>query len=93
MTLVDFEDSGLTVPAVELADVVEHVANRGLPEATVDGLGDLWGLGPRRGGLAEARRLLACFWLVVLERKRRAGLPARQVTASQQAARVRMLLG
>jgi hypothetical protein len=91
--LVDFEDSGLNVPAVALADLVEHVANRGLPEATVGRLGHLWGLARRRAGLAEARRLAACFWLVVLERNRRAGLPARQVTAAQQAARVQELLG
>jgi hypothetical protein len=93
VTLVDFEDSGLNVPAVALADLVEHVANRGLPEATVGRLGHLWGLARRRGGLAEARRLAACFWLVVLERNRRAGLPARQVTAAQQAARVQELRG
>jgi hypothetical protein len=93
VTPVDFEDSGLNLPAVELADLVEHVANRGLPEATVGRLGHLWGLARRGAGLAEARRLAACFWLVVLERNRRAGLPARQVTAAQQAARVQELLG
>lgn len=87
VVLVDFEDAGTNDPAVELADMVEHAANRGLPETTVDHLVDLWRLGHRRADVLEARRLMACFWLTLIEARERRGLPPRQVTADEQAER------
>jgi Ser/Thr protein kinase RdoA (MazF antagonist) len=65
--LVDFEDSGRSDPAYELADHVEHISFR------LDGRGDAGGLVATVGLGAddwdrwnEYRRLFACFWLVML---------------------------
>ena len=65
--LVDFEDSGLSDPAYELADHVEHLAGRlaGIvdPRALVDAVG----LSPEQRPRARAYRpLWASFWLAML---------------------------
>jgi hypothetical protein len=92
--IVDFEDSGLSDRALEVADLLEHVSAslRGLVdgEALVSALG----LSPaQRQRLVQGRRLFATFWLLML-------LPggpghARNPPGSleHQAARVRTLLG
>jgi aminoglycoside phosphotransferase (APT) family kinase protein len=92
VTLVDFEDAGRNDPAFELADMVEHAANRDLSVATVDHLSELWDQDRRRPDLLQGRRIIACFWLVLLEGRERQNLPPRQVTATQQAERVLELL-
>lgn len=65
--LVDFEDSGLSDPAYEFADHVEHLANRlgGLLDPRA--LGAAVGLSPDEWDRAQAYRpLWACFWLAML---------------------------
>ena len=65
--LVDFEDGGLTDPAYELADHVEHLAGRlgGIldPEALVDAVGLS---ASERDRMRAYRPLWAVFWLVML---------------------------
>ena len=62
--LVDFEDAGLSEPAYELADLVEHVSVR-LPRLLdTELLLDEVGLDPAgRARFATWRRLFAAFWL------------------------------
>lgn len=63
--LVDFEDGGLTDPAYELADHVEHLAGRGVYDA--DGLVAAVRLDPDElAGVRAYRPLWACFWLAML---------------------------
>ncbi len=65
--LVDFEDGGLTDPAYELADHVEHIAGRlaGVfdPEALVDAVGLTR---DERERMRAYRPLWAAFWLAML---------------------------
>lgn len=65
--LVDFEDGGLTDPAYELADHVEHIAGRlaGIfdPEALVDAVGLSQ---DERARMRAYRPLWAAFWLAML---------------------------
>jgi aminoglycoside phosphotransferase (APT) family kinase protein len=65
--LVDFEDGGLTDPAYELADHVEHIAGRlaGIfdPEALVDAVGLSE---EERDRMRAYRPLWAAFWLAML---------------------------
>jgi hypothetical protein len=65
--LVDFEDSGLSDPAYELADHVEHIARRlaGIfdPQALVDAVGLS---AEERERLRAYRPLWAAFWLAML---------------------------
>lgn len=65
--LVDFEDGGLTDPAYELADHVEHIAGRltGVfdPEALVDAVGLS---AVERERMQAYRPLWAAFWLAML---------------------------
>ncbi|HEX5119493.1 MAG TPA: phosphotransferase [Pseudonocardiaceae bacterium] len=63
--LVDFEDAGLTDPAYELADHVEHIAARGIfdPDALVDAVGLSTG---ERARMRAYRPLFAAYWLVLL---------------------------
>ena len=94
LRFLDFEDSGLGDPAFEVGDLAEHLSTRGAPDSLWDELADATGLsavvdGPR---ILEARRLMACFWLVILERRRRRGEPPVQLDVVQQADRVRTLL-
>jgi aminoglycoside phosphotransferase (APT) family kinase protein len=88
--LLDFEDAGFRDPLVDLADVLEHAANRDLTAVQVGALIDAWCTTP--ADIRGARRLLACFWLALLERRDRAGQPPRQVAVAHQAERVLGLL-
>ena len=65
--LVDFEDGGLSDPAYELADHVEHLGSRlpGVYDARA--LADAVGLDPEgRERMAAYRPLWAAFWLAML---------------------------
>ena len=65
--LVDFEDGGLSDPAYELADHVEHLAGRltgvydARPWSTRSG-----STGPRGARFGAYRPLWAAFWLAML---------------------------
>ncbi len=65
--LVDFEDSGLSDPAYELADHVEHIAGRLTGVFDRDALVDAVGLSPEeRERMRAYRPLWAAFWLAML---------------------------
>lgn len=65
--LVDFEDSGLSDPAYELADHVEHIAGRLAGVLDRDALVDAVGLSADERELMRAYRpLWAAFWLAIL---------------------------
>ena len=93
--LVDFEDSGVGDPAVEIGDMAEHLSTRGAPDVVWDELADATGLTSpaARSRITDARRLMACWWLVILERRRRRGDPPVQLGVDEQSERVRALLG
>lgn len=64
VTLLDFEYSGWTDPAYELADLVEHPRSRGTPNATWDAFVDRFALDlAAQARHSAARRMLALFWL------------------------------
>lgn len=91
--LVDWEDSGLGDPVFEVADMAEHASTRELGEPMFEELAEASGLtaaaGPR---LVASRRLLACFWLAILERRRKRRAPEFQLSLEQQSQRVLDLL-
>jgi aminoglycoside phosphotransferase (APT) family kinase protein len=65
--IVDFEDSGPSDRAFELADLVEHISawsDAGLPAEGLLGSFDL--TAAEQVGVREYRRLCALFWLVML---------------------------
>lgn len=65
--LVDFEDGGLTDPAYELADHVEHLAGRLTRVYEPDALVDAVGLSAaERERMHAYRPLWAAFWLAML---------------------------
>lgn len=65
--LVDFEDGGLTDPAYELADHIEHLAGRQSGVFDCDALVEAVGLTAREQQRMRAYRpLLAVFWLSML---------------------------
>ncbi|WP_156759756.1 GNAT family N-acetyltransferase [Microbacterium karelineae] len=65
--LVDFEDGGLTDPAYELADHVEHIAGRPTGVFNADDLASAVGLDEeQRGRMRAYRPLWAAFWLAML---------------------------
>ena len=65
--LVDFEDAGLTEPAYELADHVEHLAGRLADVFDHDALVDAVGLSSfERERMRAYRPLWAAFWLAML---------------------------
>ena len=94
IALVDWEDSGGNDPALEIADMAEHASTRAAPEAFWTVLAEATGLEDdaevRR--IAAARRVMACFWLVIVEDRHRRGLPA-TVTLEDQAVRTLAVLG
>ena len=64
VALLDFEYSGWTDPAYELADLVEHPRSRGTPDATWYAFVDRFALDPSAViRHRAARRMLALFWL------------------------------
>jgi thiamine kinase-like enzyme len=65
--VVDFEDSGVSDPAYEVADLVEHVSVS-LPDLVdADTVVSLLELdAEQRARLAGFRRLMAAFWLLML---------------------------
>ena len=65
--LVDFEDGGLSDPAYELADHVEHLAGRLTGVYDVEGLVEAVGLDrDDRARFVAWRPLWAAFWLAML---------------------------
>lgn len=65
--LVDFEDGGLTDPAFEIADHVEHIANRRTGNLSADALSAAVGLSNDAVARLESYRTLwAVFWLLML---------------------------
>ena len=85
--LIDWENSGYNHPALELADMAEHASTRPLGEDFWTELADATELTHAdRARVAEGRRLMACFWLVLIESRQRQGLPT-TVTLDEQASR------
>jgi Ser/Thr protein kinase RdoA (MazF antagonist) len=65
--LIDFEEYGVSDLAYELADVVEHASTRLRGLLDVDRFLAAFELGPvQRDRVREDRRLMACFWLLML---------------------------
>ncbi len=65
--LVDFEDGGLSDPAYELADHVEHLGSRLTAVYDADALVEAVGLeGAARDRMTAYRPLWAAFWLAML---------------------------
>jgi Ser/Thr protein kinase RdoA (MazF antagonist) len=78
--IVDFEDSGVSDRAFELAVLVEHVSawrDAGLDADRFIGGFDL--SATEQAHLADWRRLLALYWLLRLRRRADAGAAAGQV--------------
>lgn len=93
LVLVDWESSGPSDPVVELADFAEHASTRELTEEFLAALAEATGLSAAdRRRLADARRLVACFWLVLIASHQRAGLPT-TVSLEDQAHRTLAALG
>lgn len=93
VVLIDWEDSGLNDPVVEFADFAEHASSRDLADDFLTALAD--GSGLRRSDserVVNARRAMACFWLVLIASRDRAGLPT-TVTLEDQAQRTLEALG
>ncbi|MFJ2916741.1 phosphotransferase [Streptomyces sp. NPDC087307] len=98
MGVVDFEDSGRSDRAFELAEITEHVsswvddgAGGGLDSAAFLALFDL--TAQERARLRECRRLLALTWLFILAAADPAHSRNPPGTDEQQALRLRALLG
>lgn len=94
VTMIDFEDAGISDPAFELADLFEHASSRALSQAHWSVLCDLYDLdAPGRRRARAGRNLMACFWLAVLHRRALRGADPVNLTLAEQAARVLELLG
>ncbi|HUP87319.1 MAG TPA: aminoglycoside phosphotransferase family protein [Acidimicrobiales bacterium] len=92
LALVDWESSGYNDPVLEFADMAEHASTRALSEGFWTDLADATGLtGADRGRVRNSRRLLTCFWLVLIVSRQREGLPT-TVTAEEQAHRTLAVL-
>ena len=93
VVLVDWENSGYNDPAIELADFAEHASTRALSDDFWSALADATGLTKAdRVRVPNARRLIACFWLVLIASRQREGLPT-TVTLDEQAHRTLEVLG
>jgi hypothetical protein len=87
VVLIDWENSGYSDPTLELADMAEHASTRALGEEFWTDLADATGLTQaHRARVPHARRLMACFWLVLIEQRQRQGLPT-TVNLEEQARR------
>jgi aminoglycoside phosphotransferase (APT) family kinase protein len=94
MRIVDFEDSGVSDRAFELAVLVEHLS--AWPDARLDAEAFLAGFSltsSQRPRLAEYRRLSALFWLLMLLPGGPASTRNPPGTLDLQASRLLMLLG
>lgn len=92
VVLVDWENSGYHDPVLELADMAEHPSTRALGNDFWLTLADATELAQAdRARLFVARRLLACFWIVVIRSRQREGLPT-TVTLEEQARRTLAVL-
>ena len=94
MRIVDFEDSGMSDRAFELAVLVEHLSV--WPEARLDAEAFLAGFSltrPERSRLAQYRRLSALFWLLMLLPGGPASTRNPPGTLGLQASRLLTLLG
>jgi aminoglycoside phosphotransferase (APT) family kinase protein len=92
--IVDFEDSGLSDRAFELAVLVEHLS--AWPDARLDPgsfLARFSLSGPQRARLTEYRRLSALFWLLMLLPGGPASTRNPPGTLGLQASRLLTLLG
>ena len=93
LVLIDWENCGYNDPALELADMAEHASTRVLGDAFWTQLADATELTHAdRARVAYGRRLLACFWLVLIESRQQQGLPT-TVTLDEQALRTLATLG
>ena len=94
MRIVDFEDSGVSDRAFELAMLVEHLS--AWPDARLDTEAFLAGFSltrPERSRLAGYRRLAALFWLLMLLPGGTASTRNPPGTLGRQASRLLTLLG
>jgi aminoglycoside phosphotransferase (APT) family kinase protein len=92
LVLIDWEDSGYNDPALELADMAEHASTRTLDEYFWTDLADATELTQAdRARVAYGRRLMACFWLDLIESRQRQGRPT-TVTLEDQARRTLTIL-
>jgi Ser/Thr protein kinase RdoA (MazF antagonist) len=92
--IVDFEDSGLSDRAFELAVLVEHLS--AWPDARLDTgpfLARFSLAGPEKTRLTECRRLSALFWLLMLLPGGPASTRNPPGTLDLQASRLLTLLG
>jgi aminoglycoside phosphotransferase (APT) family kinase protein len=93
VALVDWEDSGGSDPVLELADLAEHASSRALTDRFWDALADATGLrASDRPRVTSARRVMACFWLVLITTRSREHQPT-TVTLEEQARRTLAVLG
>lgn len=93
LALIDWEGSGYSDPVLEFADIAEHASTRALSEDFLTDLADATGLTKSdRDRITRSRRLMTCFWLVLIVSRRREGLPT-TVTADDQAHRTLAVLG
>lgn len=93
LALIDWEGSGYSDPVLEFADMAEHASTRALSEDFLTDLADATGLTKSdRDRVTRSRRLMTCFWLVLIVSRRREGLPT-TVTADAQAHRTLAILG
>ena len=68
LTFVDWEFSGRTSRAFEVADLIEHIQSRVTSDATWDALVETFGLTrAERHSLVIARRLMSVYWLLLLQ--------------------------
>lgn len=68
--IVDFEDSGVSDRALELADLVEHVSAWRESGLDAEGFTEAFDLRPaERARMADSRRLTALCWLLYLRRR------------------------
>lgn len=92
--LVDFEDSGPSDRAFELALLVEHVSAWSDASLDADAFLALFDLAtPERARLLHFRRLAALFWLMLLRPDSRASGKNPPGTHNRQATRLLALLG
>lgn len=93
VVLVDWENSGLSDPVLEFADFAEHANSRALTDGFLDALAEASGL--RRSDssrVLDARRLMSCFWFVLIASRVEAGGPT-TITVGEQAQRTLEVLG